>query len=234
MHFGGRLHFFLTKWVCCSLINLTVACRLIAFAGITISLWLTIAFASDKFWTKDANFDVSRKTALALGLDWQHLHKNTSLKLQDDPDGKMIAIVVAFYSFLVLGINLLLFVATIRYDWCFSLPWLIVEMLSCVSKFGALIFHWNCDFQDLQWGFFVGSIIYIVLYTWWWLVVFSAQHTWRNQQQFDLEGFDREMLTLQSSTRVEEGFLTPPKMHVYRGSCTDISAMCKAQGQTQI
>lgn len=34
------------------------------------------------------DYEISRKTALALGLDWSHFHENTSTYPDDDPEGK--------------------------------------------------------------------------------------------------------------------------------------------------
>lgn len=47
---------------------------------------MTVLF-NDK-WNRDDNYDISRKTALALGLDWSHFHEHTSTHPDHDPEGK--------------------------------------------------------------------------------------------------------------------------------------------------
>lgn len=37
---------------------------------------------------RNDNYDISRKTALALGLDWSHFHENTSSHPDNDPEGE--------------------------------------------------------------------------------------------------------------------------------------------------
>lgn len=44
---------------------------------------------NDKINSND-NYDVSRKTALAFGLDWSHFHEYTSTHPDNDPEGKYV------------------------------------------------------------------------------------------------------------------------------------------------
>ncbi|KAJ8957601.1 hypothetical protein NQ314_006527 [Rhamnusium bicolor] len=102
-----------SKHLCCSL-DVTIASRIIGFVGIMISVLLMTVLLNDKYFNKKENYDLSRKTALAFGLDWQHFYQNASTSAQDDPAGKMISIIVTFYSIAFLVINLLLFFSTIK------------------------------------------------------------------------------------------------------------------------
>ncbi|XP_072377468.1 uncharacterized protein [Diabrotica undecimpunctata] len=211
-----------SKCVCCSLINLTIGCRIIAIIGLMVSLWLVIAFANDKFLNSESNYDVSRKTATALGLEWRHFHHEASIKHDHDPEGKMISITVIFYSFTFLGVNLLLFIASLRYDWCFALPWLVFEAICCLSKLGSLVFHLQEDLNVMESAYFIGFILNVVLSVWWWIVVLFAVISWKNQQNFDLE---TEMFSLYSSnvrnniTETTTDSSTSERIHIYGETC---------------
>ncbi|KAG5884411.1 hypothetical protein JTB14_007009 [Gonioctena quinquepunctata] len=176
----------------------------------TISIWLVIVLMNDTFWRDDDDFDLSRKTALALGLDWQHLHEKGSISREKDPEGKMISIIVMFHSAAFLAINMLLLFGTINASWYCAMPWLICEFLTCVSKLGALIYHMYCD--HLGKLFFVGSIVYIVVMVWWWFVVFFAQLLWRHGQKWD---YELEMTSISIPKAPEE---EPATFHNYNDS----------------
>nr|XP_023016753.1 uncharacterized protein LOC111506052 [Leptinotarsa decemlineata] len=210
-----NMKFVVSKYVCCSMIDLTIACRIIASIGLTISIWLVVVLINDKFWREDDYYDLSRKTALALGLDWQHFHAKAAANQQDDPEGRMISIIVLFYSAAFLIINILLFFGTIIHNSYCAMPWLLCELLGCISKLGALIYHLHCD--HLNRFFFVGSIVYIVLMVWWWTVVFLAQLSWRRARKCDFELEMSSVCTMHPVPNEQKGI---SRIHVYRNSVT--------------
>lgn len=53
-----------------------------------ISVLLITVLLNDKYFDKEENYDISRKTALAFGLDWQHIHWKASTVIHNDPEGK--------------------------------------------------------------------------------------------------------------------------------------------------
>ncbi|GJQ78877.1 hypothetical protein Trydic_g48 [Trypoxylus dichotomus] len=162
------------KFLCCC--NLTLAARLIGFVGVAISLALASVLLRDK---NDNDYNASRRMALILGLDWQHFHPSANATHDADPDGRMISIIVLFYSLLYLVTSVTLILATILEIRWLTIPWLLCECLGCFSKIAALIFHSLYATKQLDRDFLLGSIIYVATMTWWWFVVFAAQMVWK-------------------------------------------------------
>lgn len=94
-----------SKYLCC--FDLTIATRLIATIGLVsflkfhqlplirfslqiVSLILTVVTIND--WSSMENFETTRKTASAFGLDWQHFHSDLSTAMDADPEGIEIAL----------------------------------------------------------------------------------------------------------------------------------------------
>ncbi|XP_044262828.1 uncharacterized protein LOC123010194 [Tribolium madens] len=144
----------LQKCLCFSK-DLTLATRLIAFIGIAVSVLLITVLLNDLSAKK---FNISRNVALALGLDWRHIDYRANASPKSDPEG---AIWEKFWL---------------------AIPWLICELLGCISKFSALIFHLITEKDNLSRLFLIGSTIYILVMIWWWLVVFTAQKTWQEKK----------------------------------------------------
>ncbi|XP_017783337.1 PREDICTED: uncharacterized protein LOC108567414 [Nicrophorus vespilloides] len=192
------------KYLCC--VNLTLATRFIGFLGLAVSAILTCVLINDKVST---DYNASRKTALVLGLDWEHFHLKANASHAADPEGNTISIIVILYAVLYLLINSLLIYSTITLNrWC-TVPWIICELFSCVSKVVAMVFHRLDDQDHFSNVFVIGSICYILLNIWWWIVVVSAQASWTEQNRFTFHFTLTPKPSVSMSSRLESDWDLP-------------------------
>lgn len=75
--------------------------------------------------------------------------------------GRMIQVIMIFYSLAFLILNLVLFFGSIKMNWFCAVPWLVCELVGCLSKFGALVYHLGCEPRHMSGFFIVGSVLYI-------------------------------------------------------------------------
>ncbi|XP_074112407.1 uncharacterized protein LOC141536068 [Cotesia typhae] len=165
--------------LCC--VSLTIAARIIAALGLSISI-LMINVVMSAFFVKvqSDDFYSTIKTWTILGLNWTQYIKKFNLS----NEAQAVFFCFLSYAFLLLISSTLLAFATILRKPSCALPWMYLQIISIADQITALVIYLtansnsnNSQSSPLYWHSSLSSI-FLLISAYFWMVVFSARESW--------------------------------------------------------
>ncbi|XP_008547346.1 uncharacterized protein LOC103571110 isoform X1 [Microplitis demolitor] len=186
--------------LCC--VSLTIAARIIAALGLSISI-LMINVVMSAFFVKNEpdDFYSTIKTWTILGLHWTQYIKNFKLC------NEVQAVFFSFLSYaflLLISCTLLAFATIVRKPNC-ALPWMYLQIISIADQITALVIHLtaysnsnNTQTSPLYWHSSLSSV-FLLLSTYFWMIVFSARESWLGNHIRTTVNFDNLNPTIEDN-----------------------------------
>ncbi|XP_011302391.1 uncharacterized protein [Fopius arisanus] len=158
-------------------IGITLAARIIAALGLSISIFMINILVSEFFSSEGGHkFSEAIETWSLLGLHWTQFVRNYKIPKQE----QIILICILGYSLLFLISSTLLALGTVHRKPKYTLPWLYLQMISIVDQTVALTLHLVCpddNNEKFQWYIPVSSI-HLLITIYFWMIVFTAREDW--------------------------------------------------------
>ncbi|XP_014214881.1 uncharacterized protein LOC106644046 [Copidosoma floridanum] len=177
--------------MCC--MSLTLAVKLIGTYGMSLSILMINMLISNFFSSrKEDKLIIALESWMLLGFNWTFVIK--SMKVVET--ARMLLICVLIYSSLFLVANALMTLGSLLKKPDYLLPWMYMQMISIIDQTISLAVQLSSNDAPDKWGLYLPACsIYLVLSSYFWMLVSSARQEYMNELESESRGRTSTMVT---------------------------------------